>query len=442
MRKFAAVIGVIIGLAVVPRVADASPIGTNGCALVGGISECDIYIDPDVDGASELDGTVGNLGGYLPGYVLVLNALADLSTFEAADVAHILVIHDQLFQLFSNSAANFGFAGVFTAATTGANIDGQPISSGQIAGCPPVPSGVPQIDGVGYCFNQDLITLAQQIAFVDPFTGFGGNDTLRIHTALPNGEPTTYRTGSRTGDPHAGRSRRRDGRRPPSAREEGGVTAKSVTQNPPVLSSGDRRVFSCTPHANDPNVSGDRERDQQRPADKKRQATQRGDHPELRHAGQRERVQTAGKEDDAEGERPTRGANQPAVKPSGRDRNDQHRERVVDLVADAGVEHREHLRRQPATQCVRPEGTERHGDESRQRTNEQERAIHAVIVWPGPRYALEKSIGHTLRVVGLPLRERGQNVPRSIASNTSGDRWPVACPGLIAWKNVRHSCAS
>jgi hypothetical protein len=186
MRKFAAVIGVVIGLAVVPRVADASPIGTNGCALVGGISECDIYVDPDVDGSSDLDGAAGNLGGYLPGYVVVLNALADLSTFEAADVAHILVIHDQLFQLFSNSAANLGFAGAFTAATTGANIDSQPISSGQIAGCPPVPSGVPQIDGVGYCFNQDLITLAQQIAFVDPFTGFGGNDTLRIHTALPN----------------------------------------------------------------------------------------------------------------------------------------------------------------------------------------------------------------------------------------------------------------
>jgi hypothetical protein len=134
MRKFAAVVGIVVGLAVVPRVADASPIGTNGCALVAGISECDIYVDPDIDGPSILDDSVGNLGGYLPGYVVVLNALADLTTFEASDVAHILVIQDQLFELFSNSAANFGFANVFAAASQGLAIGGQSIASGQIAG--------------------------------------------------------------------------------------------------------------------------------------------------------------------------------------------------------------------------------------------------------------------------------------------------------------------
>src|SRR3954467_14520568 len=114
MRKFAAMVGVVIGLAVVPRVADASPIGTNGCALVNGISECDLYVDADIDGSSDLGAADGNLGGYLPGYVVVLNAFADLTTFEVADVAHILFIHDQLFQLFSNTAANFAFAGAFT----------------------------------------------------------------------------------------------------------------------------------------------------------------------------------------------------------------------------------------------------------------------------------------------------------------------------------------
>ena len=184
MRKIAAVVGLVVGLAVVPRVADASPIGTNGCSLVGGIAECDIYIDPDTSGSSDLGAGEGNLGGYLPGYLVVLNAAADLTTFDVTDVAHILVIQDQLFQLFSNTAASLTFTNIFAAASQGLAIGGQPISSGQIAGCPPIPSGVPNFAGVGYCADADLITLNQSIAWADGFGG-GGYDTLRIHTALP-----------------------------------------------------------------------------------------------------------------------------------------------------------------------------------------------------------------------------------------------------------------
>jgi len=189
MRKFAAVAGIIVGLSVaaMPRAASASPIGTNVCALdATGISECDIYVDPDIDGSSDLGETEGNLGGYFNGFVLLLNNNPIGPTLLASNVAHILVIQDQLFQLFSNTAANFQFAGVFATATLGGNVN-------QIAGCPAIPSGVPTIDGVGFCENADLVTLDQTIAFVD-VNGFAGNDTLRIHTALPldinpNGPP-------------------------------------------------------------------------------------------------------------------------------------------------------------------------------------------------------------------------------------------------------------
>jgi hypothetical protein len=175
MRKLVLAFGVMLGLFAAPGVANAVPIGINACADGAPFYECDIYADYD-DGVSTLGGLEGNLGGYLVGYTFLLNAGADLTTFEAGDVAHILVIHDSLFELFSNIAASFVFNSVFDSARTGADIDSTPVTAGQLAGCPPVPSGVPTIDGVGYCTSADVVTLYPNWD--------GGNDLLRINTAL------------------------------------------------------------------------------------------------------------------------------------------------------------------------------------------------------------------------------------------------------------------
>src|SRR5262245_50423600 len=117
MRKFAVMACLALGLVVEPRVASATPIGTNECADNGsGAIESDIFADFD-DGYSSLGASEGNLGGYLVGYTLLLNSGADLTTFESSDVAHILIIHDSLFELISNTAFNIAqFANAFIAA--------------------------------------------------------------------------------------------------------------------------------------------------------------------------------------------------------------------------------------------------------------------------------------------------------------------------------------
>ena len=183
MRKFAALVTVVFALMVVPGVASAAPVQPSSCAAGSLFFECDIYADYD-DGVSTLGTADGNAGGYLVGYTFLLNAGADLTTFGADDVAHILVIHDSLFELYSNIAASLVFSGVFNAASTGASIDGTTVTAGQTAGCPPIPSGVPTIGGVGYCTNADVVTVYPDFAA----GGLGGNDLLRINTALPEDE--------------------------------------------------------------------------------------------------------------------------------------------------------------------------------------------------------------------------------------------------------------
>ncbi len=185
MRKFAAVTCLALGLTAVPGAASAGPIGTNQCSIDGaGFGQCDIFADYTGSGASALGLSEGNLGSYLLGYTFLLNQAADLTDgFQADDVAHILVIHDSLFELFSNTVFNFQFDDIFAAASSGGAIDGVSPSVGQLAGCPAVPSGVPNLNGVGYCSTGDLVEVFANFGLAD---GTAGQDLVRIHTALPD----------------------------------------------------------------------------------------------------------------------------------------------------------------------------------------------------------------------------------------------------------------
>jgi PEP-CTERM motif len=182
MRKFVGVACLVLGLAAVPSVAAAGPIGTNGCGLnAGGVSVCDIYADFTGNGPSALGLAEGNLGSYLLGYTFLLNQTASLADgFQEEDVAHILVIHDNLFELFSNTVFNLGFGTIFNSASSGAAIDGLSPSIGQLAGCPPAPSGAPSLSGVGYCATADVVTVFATWGF----GGDGGQDILNIRTGF------------------------------------------------------------------------------------------------------------------------------------------------------------------------------------------------------------------------------------------------------------------
>jgi hypothetical protein len=183
MRKFVAVVGLALALAMVPGAASASPVGLNTCALdAAGVVQCSIFADYTSNGPSSLAGLDG-FGGYLPGYTFLLNQAANLADgFQEEDVAHILIIHDNLFELFSNTVFNSsGFGDAFIAGTTGGAIDGASPSIGQLAGCPPNINGTPNLAGVGYCLTADLITVYTNWGTDD----FGGQDVLSIFTALP-----------------------------------------------------------------------------------------------------------------------------------------------------------------------------------------------------------------------------------------------------------------
>ena len=126
MRKFVAVVCLAFVLAMVPGTVSASPIGPNQCTVdSSGLGQCDIFADYTSNGPSLLGAVEGNLGSYLLGYTFLLRQAADLSDgFQASDVAHILVIHDNLFELFSNTVFNLDFGDAFAAASIGGAIDG------------------------------------------------------------------------------------------------------------------------------------------------------------------------------------------------------------------------------------------------------------------------------------------------------------------------------
>jgi hypothetical protein len=188
MRKFVGVACLVLGIAAVPNVAAAGPIGTNACTVnSSGLAECDIFADFTGNGASILGLDEGNLGSYLLGYTFLLNQTANLSDgFQEEDVAHILVIHDSIFELFSNTAFNLAFGDIFDAASIGAAIDGLSPSIGQLAGCPPAPSGVPSLSGVGFCNTADIVTVLVNWGIGQD----GGQDVLRINTGFAPEDPT------------------------------------------------------------------------------------------------------------------------------------------------------------------------------------------------------------------------------------------------------------
>jgi PEP-CTERM motif len=187
MRKLVAATCLAFCLTAIPGVASATPIGTNQCGVdAAGLGQCDIFADYTGRGASDLGLSEGNLGSYLLGYTFLLNQTADLSNgFQTGDVAHILVIHDSLFELFSNTVFDTLFDDIFSAASTGAAIDGLSPSVGQLAGCPPITSGVPNLAGVGYCTTADIVTVYTNWGTT---SGEAGQDLLTIHTAFAPGE--------------------------------------------------------------------------------------------------------------------------------------------------------------------------------------------------------------------------------------------------------------
>jgi hypothetical protein len=167
-----------VALVVVPGVVGAAPIQPASCADGPEFYECDIYAD--YDGGPSLLGLLdGNLGGYLPAYSLLLTTAANLADgLDASEVAHILVVQDDLFSLYSNiPTLQFDFGAIFTEAFAFA---ASPPALSQILGCP-IAGGVLQFEGVGYCTTADVVTLFP--------VWDGGNDILRIHTALSGTQP-------------------------------------------------------------------------------------------------------------------------------------------------------------------------------------------------------------------------------------------------------------
>jgi hypothetical protein len=187
MRKFAAVMCVALGLATLPNVAEAAPIGVNGCTTTL-IYECDIFVD-DVTGLSTLDATGLNPNpDWLVGYTFLLNVAADLSDgIQETDVAHALVIHRNLVQLFTPTVTNPSqFSQAIANALALLAIDGVPLSDGQIVG-EPVPGGVTQLNGVGLFLTADLVSMA--IAWGQDINNVGGFDLLNVHTATASSGP-------------------------------------------------------------------------------------------------------------------------------------------------------------------------------------------------------------------------------------------------------------
>jgi hypothetical protein len=179
MRKFTTVLAFAAALAAAPGVVGAAPIQPASCGQGAQYYECDIFADYG-SGISELGSLEGNLGGYLPTYSYLLNTTADLSDgLSVSEVAHILVVEDQLFRLISNIAPLMNFGTYFDAALATA-------PGVQILGCP-VPNGVLQYQNVGYCTTADLVTLFPNwAAFDTDGNPIGGSDLLRINTALLN----------------------------------------------------------------------------------------------------------------------------------------------------------------------------------------------------------------------------------------------------------------
>ena len=186
MRKLAAVTGLAIGLAMIPAIAGAAPIGTNGCAP-GYV--CDIFVD-DVTGVSRLDGTgLPDFPNWLVGYTFLLNVGADLSDgIQVLDVAHALVFHSGFIDLFTPTVGSSAFSAAVADALALVAIDSTPLSDGQIVGSP-VAGGVTQLNGVGLFNTGETVSMLSQIAWGSGATAIGGYDSLTVHTGIAFVDP-------------------------------------------------------------------------------------------------------------------------------------------------------------------------------------------------------------------------------------------------------------
>jgi hypothetical protein len=189
MQKIAAVTGLVLGLALIPAVAGAAPIGTNGCAVGATGFECDIFVD-DVTGLSTLDAT-GLAPTWLVGYTFLMNVGADLSDgIQAPDVAHALVFHSGSIDLFTpNVVSSSAFFAAVANALGLVAIDTTLLSDGQIVGLP-IPGGVTQLNGVGLFNTAETVSMNSQIAWGSGPDNIGGYDSLTVHTGIAAVDPT------------------------------------------------------------------------------------------------------------------------------------------------------------------------------------------------------------------------------------------------------------
>jgi len=182
MKKLAALTCLVFGLTMLPGVASASPLGTNGCTVgAAGEFDCDLFVD-DVTGHSTLDMSA-SAPGWLVGYTFLLNVGADLSDgIQESDVADAMVIHANSIDLYTPIVGSTLFSSVVADALALTDIDSTPLSDGQIVGLP-VGGGVTQLNGVGLFNTAQTVEMLSQIAWGGP-GNIGGYDSLTVHTGV------------------------------------------------------------------------------------------------------------------------------------------------------------------------------------------------------------------------------------------------------------------
>src|SRR5262245_18869825 len=116
---------------------------------------------------------------------------------------------------------------------------------------------------------------------------------------------------------------------------------------------------------------------QTRPPNEKRETADRRDRAERGGAGQRQEIEAARKQHDADGERPAGRTDQRPAHRRHHQPDQQQRQRVVHVVSNGRFENRQHVWREPAAQSMCAERAERDTEEREQRAHEQKRLVHA-----------------------------------------------------------------
>src|SRR5205085_10816788 len=107
------------------------------------------------------------------------------------------------------------------------------------------------------------------------------------------------------------------------------------------------------------------------PADQKQQSAKRRDSAQYSGSGERQDVETAGKQQNAGEKRPA-GKHKKAGRPGVpyRGGNDQYRKRVIHLITHTGFKNCKHLRRKPAPERMRTESPESDAKKPENRSNQ------------------------------------------------------------------------